>query len=155
MVNLMTWQSGAILMATWKAAGFGVVLGLCVAGGLTSLARADAKEDVANAKARVEAARKVYQGMLERQKQVPGAFDAEKLYRWSRRWMEAQQDVSATKKNQVAAIEAHLDRMKRVEKTVKDLIKAGATSDLAPFEAKAAEFYRLEAEKWLRKAKGK
>jgi hypothetical protein len=141
-------------MATWKATGFGVVLGLCVAGGLTSLARADATEDLANAKARVEAARKVYNGMLRRRQIDPKfGLNLEKFYQWSRRWMEAQHDVSATKKNQVAAIEAHLARIKTLEKAVKEVIKAG--SDASSYEAKAAEFYRLEAEKWLRKAKAK
>jgi hypothetical protein len=98
----ITQETGVVLMVTWKLGLCGVVLGLCVAAGaLTSLARPDSKEDQTNARARVEAARNVYQSILEAHRQFPNSepFDPEKRYRWSRRWMEAQRDVSAKKDN--------------------------------------------------------
>jgi hypothetical protein len=39
-----------------------------------------------------------------------------------------------------------------LEKTVKEILKGGA-SELAPYQAAQAEYYRLEAEQWLAKAK--
>jgi hypothetical protein len=152
-IILITQESEVVLMATWKRGLCGVVLGLCVgAGALTSFGRPDSKEDRANARARVEAARMVYQSILALHQENPNVepFDAEKRYRWSRRWMEAQRDVSAKKENQVAAIKGHLLRMKTLEKVVKSMTK----ETMALYEAKAVEFYRLEAEKWLRQATG-
>ncbi len=106
----------------------------------------------ANAKARLQAARKVYEGYLSRYKIGPSQpLDAEKLYQWSRRWLEAQQDLALKKADRVAAAEAHLARMRRLEQTMRDL----ARKEVAPYEVAGAEFYRLEAERWVAQAKGK
>lgn len=119
---------------------------------LTSGVRGDDKARD-NAQARLEAARKVYNGILDR-----GQFDPrnpvalEALNIWSRRWMEAQRDLSDKKEDRVASVADHLERMKKLQASVTDWVKAGraTTSDAA-----AVDFYCLEAEQWLAQAKGK
>jgi hypothetical protein len=115
-------------------------------------ARADDKA-AANAKARLAAARKVYEGMLVRRKVDPAeSLGSEKLYLWSRRWMEAQRELADKKEDKVAAVQGHLDRMKEMEAVVKQMRdrKIASEADVA-----AQEFYRLEAEQWLAQAGGK
>jgi putative protein kinase ArgK-like GTPase of G3E family len=117
-----------------------------------SAAQADQEADLANAKSRIEAARTVYEGMIEETKVNKDLPDAEKLYVWSRRWMEAQRDVSNRKQDQIAAIEAHAARMKGLAKLFKKLQESGHVGQVS---TAAAEFYRLEAEKYLLDAKKK
>jgi hypothetical protein len=106
---------------------------------------------IANAKARAEAAGKVYRGMLERMKIDPnGPPDPDKLYQWSRRWMEAEQELSAKKDDRVAAAEAHLERMKKLETTFKQLLEKKMVSQVEPA---AQTFFRLEAERSLAEVK--
>jgi hypothetical protein len=108
---------------------------------------------VANARARMEAAHKVYDGMLSRLSVDPGfPVDPDRFYRWSRRWLEAERELSAKKEDQITAVEQHLDRVKKVEALVKRL---AAGNLLSPVDVTAAEYYRLEAEQWLAQAKGK
>jgi hypothetical protein len=133
-------------MLTRVAPGAGLLLGLAV---LTSAARAD-EDAVANAKARTEAARKVYDGMLAKAKTFGDPADPEKLYRWSRRWMEAECDTTDKKTDHVAAAEAHLDRMKKREALARELAKTG---QIGPVEVAAAEYYRLKAEQTLARTK--
>jgi hypothetical protein len=107
----------------------------------------------ANAKARAEAAAKVYQGTLDRAKVDPGAaLDPEKLYQWSRRWMEAEQELSDKKKDRVAAAEAHLERMKKLESVFKTYFEKGL---VGPVEPAAQTYFRLEAERGLAQIKDK
>jgi len=109
----------------------------------TSVAQAE-DSAVANAKARVEAARKVYEGRWARLPvDLNWRFDIDKDYQWSRRWLEAEREVSDKKADQIAAAEGHLDRMKKEEAYVKDQVSSGVGS---PVDLSAAKFYRLEAE---------
>jgi len=127
---------------------------LVVMGPLSSV-RADEKSSAENAKARMEAAKKFYKGYLARQTTGVAAatpFDPELLYRWSVRWMEAQSDLNDKKEDRVRAAEEHLVRMKDLEGTVTELVKNGL---IRGYEPAAAEFYRLEAEKWLAERKAK
>jgi hypothetical protein len=127
---------------------------------LAGLAQSETKEDKearANAKARMEAARKVYNGMLLRWRMgPPGEVSTsdvlEKGALWSRRWMEAQIEASTKKADQIAAAEEHLARMRKMEKIATDQHKNKA---LASYEVSVAEFHRLDAEKRLRKLKNK
>jgi hypothetical protein len=136
-------------MATNFISAGGLVLGLAL---LTPTARCDDKS-VENAKARLEAARKTYRGMIERAKVDPNAnADPERLYLWSRRWMEAERELATKAEEKVAAVEAHLDRMKTREAFVRKMIEKGFAS---PVDLAAQEFYRLEAEQWLAQLKGK
>jgi hypothetical protein len=116
-------------------------------------ARAGEGKAAANAKARLEAARKVYEVYLDRYKRgEPQPLNAELLYRWSRRWLEAQQELATKKGDKVAAVEAHLTRMRWLEELLRRMHKSGVA---ATFDVAGAEFYRLEAERWVAQAKGK
>ena len=77
--------------------------------------------------------------------------DGEDVYRWSRRWMEWERDLAATKAERVAAAEKHLDRMKALETEIRNY---GAIHSTIPMkQMQAAAFYRAEAELWLAKEK--
>jgi hypothetical protein len=126
-------------------------------------AEAQDKAARANAKARLAAARKAYEGLLDRYKAGPPPADGreveprppfpelcEQLYRWSGRWAEAQQELSDRKADRVAAAQAHLDRMSGLEKTARKLKSKGFLSAAA---LAGIEFYRLDAERHLLRAK--
>jgi outer membrane protein TolC len=100
--------------------------------------------------ARVDAARQTYQ-IIEKQYQVGQGTLAE-LPRWSRRWLKAQRALSATRADDVAALQAHLERMRKLEKIVQTQVKAGGAGVQA---GSAATYYRVEAEIWLAEIKGK
>ena len=105
---------------------------------------AAAREDLAAAK--VEAAHKVYEAMVQELRTGRGQANADRLYLWSRRWMEAQRDVGPKKADRIAALEAHRDRMKDLRKTAEQRYKAGQCSHA---EVLSVDFYLAEAEIWL------
>ena len=111
-----------------------------------SSAAVSADDAQANAKARMHAAQKVYKGLLARSAIDPNVSSAvyEQLYRWSCRWMEAEVE-SGTKADKLA-VEGHVGRMRGLEKMAQKLLKVKL---IAPYEASAIEFYRLDAEKRL------
>jgi hypothetical protein len=112
------------------------------------------ESNLANAKERAEAASKVYQGIFERSKIDPNApLDPEKLYQWSRRWMEAEQETNEKKEDRIAAAEAHLQRMKTLEKYA--LLLQEKKGLITTTEVAAQKFFRLEAERTLAQIKGK
>jgi hypothetical protein len=101
-----------------------------------------------NAKARRDAARKVYETAWQRHVQSPdeGPGNVGYYHDWSVRWLHAERDLSRTKTEQITALEGHLNRMKLWKERLDDSVKEGAA---ATHEASAAEFFRLEAEDWL------
>jgi hypothetical protein len=101
-----------------------------------------------NAKARRDAARKVYEAAWERQVQIPddGSGSVEYCHNWSVRWLHAELDLSRTKADQITALEGHLNRMKLWKERLDDSVEAGVAATHVP---SAAEFFRLEAEDWL------
>jgi hypothetical protein len=127
-----------------------------ICGTAVSSAQADQKSAVDNAKARLDAARKVYQFMTESLKVTasaePRPLEPERFYLWSRRWMEAQREVSDKKEDQIGAVKAHVGRMKELEEILQKLYD---TEQIDSASVLAAGFYRLEAEKWLSEAKTK
>jgi hypothetical protein len=134
---------------TTRMLAVGLVLGLAA---LTFIARADDKTKE-NAKGRLEAARKVYEGISQRARIDPNAsLDPDKLALWSRRWMEAERDLGDTKEEKIAAVQGHLDRMKKLEGLVKAMRQSALVT---PMEVAAQEYYRLEAEQWLTQARAK
>jgi hypothetical protein len=138
-------------MKRWLPVLVGVVLGLTVA--WAAGPDQGERQPPGNAAARAAAARKVLKGMRERRQQDPAApLDPEKQYLWSRRWMEADREVAATKAARLAAVEGHLARMRELEKIVTEFKGGGfmGATDLA-----AAEFYRLDAEAVLAQEKGR
>ena len=123
--------------------------------GLAALGRPARADDlVDNAKARAAAAGEAYKlAWLRLVENVEPASSAnlEVLHLWSRRGMEAQQEVSNKKEDKIAAAQAHLERMKQLEDLVKKLVNGGVrVLDSAP-----AKFYRLEAERQVLLAKAK
>lgn len=95
------------------------------------------------AKERMEAARRAYQFAWDEFKPFDlSKGDEEKVYRWSRRWMEAERDLASTKAERMAALQGHIDRMKKLEVEVSTI--NGST---IPFQhITATNFYRAEAE---------
>jgi len=103
----------------------------------------------ATAKARRDAAKKVYEGSFEHLKSgSEGAHVDLAYYRdWSVRWMQAERDLSRKKAEHIAAIEGHMKRMR----FWKEWFAKDGTAP--PYEAIAAGFFELEAEDWLAAAK--
>jgi hypothetical protein len=138
-------------MTTWLPRWFAcLVLGL----GLAALARPARADDlVENAKARAAAAGEAYEVTWRRMMAEPASSaNFEALHLWSRRRMEAEQEVSNKKEDKVAAAQAHLERMKKLEALVKELVATGVAGK---GDAAAAKFYRLEAERQVLLAKAK
>ena len=102
---------------------------------------------LANAQTRRDAARKVYEGALQRKVQEPENIigDVDFFHDWSVRWMQAERDLGRTKAEKMAALEGHLKRMEFWKSKLEDGAKGG---QVAIYEASAAEFFRLEAEDW-------
>jgi hypothetical protein len=98
-------------------------------------------------KAKMEAARKTYERTWEVE---GGSVDVEHVYQWSRRWLEAERQLSDKKSDRSAAAQGHLDRMKALQKRAGDLHK---TISISMQQLSATEFYRVEAEIWVLEAK--
>ena len=71
-------------------------------------------------------------------------------YYWSKIVLEAQQDLSAAPADRIAALEAHLGRIKRLEALVLKVRRLGFGYSI---DVGATAYYRLEAELWLEEAK--
>jgi hypothetical protein len=109
-------------------------------------------------KALLEVSRKGYEEAMDtyRQTQRSGQsikpwVNVDQVYTWSVRWLRTD-TVGRNKNNNVAAFEAHLRRMQRLEKVAKELRDAELVIRVEPL---SAEFYRLEAEGWLADEKAK
>jgi hypothetical protein len=131
-----------------------VVLG-CIAAGWYCTAAEQKNSpvaDTANAKARLAAARKAYEGVLQQYRVHPSsvAIEAGSFRDWSVRWMQARHELSQKKDDEIAALEEHLERMQ----LWKEMCDADAKNGIAPRVATSVtEFFRLEAEDWLGAAK--
>src|SRR5262245_46686572 len=98
---------------------------------------------------RVEAVQRAYKESMDLYREGR-TRDVDRIYRWSKRWMEAEQESNDKKADHIAAAEAHWRRMKHLEDLVRNVYKAGAA---APIDLPAVEYYRLDAEVALSKAK--
>jgi len=103
------------------------------------------------AEARVAAGRKAYEEttLLYREGR---SRDLDRIYLWSKRWLDAQLDVSNAKADQEAAYEAHWKRMKQLEDLIDRRMRSGVG---AAIEVPQVQYYRLEAELWLARARKK
>ena len=72
------------------------------------------------------------------------------VYFWSRLVLDSERDSSDKKADRVAAAQAHLDRMQRLETLVKKVRRLGFGFSV---DVKATEYYGLEAQYWLERAK--
>jgi len=110
------------------------------------------KEDAAIAelqKKKLQAAQKAYEIRLKRIEagtEAPGGMLA-----LSKMLLEAEKEVNNTREGHLKALRAHFERMKQDEELVRRRVEAG-TKNYGPADFAEAEFYRYEAEIWLRKA---
>jgi RNA polymerase sigma factor (sigma-70 family) len=101
-------------------------------------------------KAKVAAAQAV---LDERTREfLAGRGTQEFLLEASRRLAESQRELNPAKADLVAALQAHLNRVKEMEAVDKERFNAGR---ITVAQVKEAEYYRLEAEIWLEQAKGR
>ncbi len=98
--------------------------------------------------ARVETAREVFKQEIERYEHTLTIFPDDTSV-WSRRWMEEQLRLSPKPAEKLAAIQAHLERVKRPERIADQYAKIGQgrVSD-----ALKAKYFRLEADQLLAEA---
>ncbi|OWK39100.1 hypothetical protein FRUB_06182 [Fimbriiglobus ruber] len=74
------------------------------------------------------------------------------MYEWSKRVLQAEQELDPSSPSTLAAARDHFDRMKTSEVTWERLVKSGAVS---LEESRAAAYQRVEAEIWLREAEAR
>ena len=123
-----------------------------VASMLLPCCRADDPPANALAKARVDAAKETYQGMVKHRQFDPNGPSFESIYTWSHRWMEGEQALATNQTGKLAALQSHFDRMKEWESVISEFSKKG----LAPaYEVSQGRYNRLEAESWLADANKK
>jgi hypothetical protein len=132
-------------------ASFGLLFGLL----LTLLAFAAAPEDPTKvppelAKARLDAARTTYEQKVRRIRNLGGASDPEQFYIWSGRWRDAEEAIKPGQQGLTAAAQAHLERMKTLAQLFAESAKLGQAGQE---DASAAEYYRIQAEIDLARAK--
>jgi site-specific recombinase XerD len=129
----------------------GIVFGMAVTLLRAAPGAAPAKVPPELAKAKVAAARKTYEVIWKNNREGLVPF-AELAYRWSKRWLEAEVDLRDKKDEQVAAYQAHKDRMRELARITRDRYRNRVNTIE---EATATEFYNAEAEVWLEQAKNK
>jgi hypothetical protein len=106
----------------------------------------------ANARARRDAAKNVYEASWQRHLQAPDdlPMDLTYFHGWSVRWLQAERDLGPSKAEQIAALEGHVKRMQ----FFKDLLDKAVQDRQAPlYEADVGNFFVLEADEWLAAAK--
>jgi hypothetical protein len=101
--------------------------------------------DLALKKALVAEARKTYEQNAMRLRNLQN-IPPEHLYRWSRRWLEAQLALAETKEERVASLQSHLERMNNLAGITGAL---AATGQARPADSSAGRFYRIQSEFFL------
>ena len=76
--------------------------------------------------------------------------DSEKVYRWSLRLLVAQREVNPGRDAEVAACQAHLDRVGKLRTKIDRIRRLGFGNSLDVLEA---NYYAREAEFWLERAR--
>jgi len=74
------------------------------------------------------------------------------MFAWSQRWLEAELVLSDKKADRIASLEAHLERLRRLEKVA---IQHARVGQLHQRDADAATYYRVDAEIRLFQVTGK
>src|SRR4051812_12081531 len=105
-------------MKTCRVIVAGILLGL-----LPPLIRAEPeappKVPEKLARAKVDAARKTYEVVWQNNREGLVPF-AEVAYRWSKRWLKAELELSDKKADRAAAYQAHLERMRELTRITRD-----------------------------------
>jgi outer membrane protein TolC len=129
-----------------------VVLLAVILSGATPSGRSPAagKAPTDSLQAQLDAAREAYR--LAQVYYRDGRGDVETVYRWSRRWLEAEQAGGGGKDQNLAALKGHLERMKELQKQAEARWRTGLVTSL---DTTATKFYLAEAEDWLAQAKEK
>ena len=99
--------------------------------------------------ARLTTAREVFEQEIARIEQTLPPFSDDTSV-WSRRWMEEQLRLSPKPADKLAAIQAHLERAKRIEKSTEQYAKTG---QFRTADALKAKYFSLEAEQMLAEAR--
>jgi hypothetical protein len=132
---------------------FGVVLALLVVGFSAGQARTEPIPEAPTALSKLatqrrDAARKTYEIMWDYYRDNRTAEEV--VYRWSLRWLEAERQLSEKEVDQIAACNAHLERMRELDRLVtKQKTARSITIDVTS----SVEYYRVEAEFWMLQAK--
>src|SRR5581483_10695487 len=111
----------------------------------------DAQQIQKLAEKRVAAAAKAYEETVLLYREARSR-DLDRIYLWSKRWLDAQRDANSGKAEQQAAFDAHWKRMKQLQELIDNRMRSGVG---AAVEVAQVEFYRLEAELWLTRARKK
>jgi outer membrane protein TolC len=129
-----------------------LIVGFLLAGGSSPCGAAPVSPQVSRKlyRARLEAAQQTFKVALADLRVAK--VDCEKVYLWSKRWLEAEQALSTTKAERVTACQAHLKRMEDLRKVVMALYKVGK---VAQSEVVGLEFYVAEGRVWEAEAMGK
>jgi hypothetical protein len=126
-----------------------LLLGIISAGPAGAAPDPEAANNLARlAVQRRDAARRTYEALWLDYRERRASEDL--LYRWSLRWLEAERELSDQQADQVAAYQAHFERMRDLDRIIRRLRGSGQTTIE---EASATEYYRVEAEIWLLKAR--
>lgn len=127
------------------------ILGIRPAESALADERAITKVDVKSKQALLQAAKDAYEGMLKRRQTDPSVSnDVEYLYRWSRRWLEAERALGDAKDQRLSAYQAHNERMQWLDKLQQEMVNNGTASR---HELASTKFFRIEAEQWLAEVK--
>jgi beta-lactamase regulating signal transducer with metallopeptidase domain len=111
----------------------------------------DAKPaDSTAAQKMVDEARGAYEALVATDAELP---PLQSVYDWSLRWMEAAQRVASTKKQKIAAAQAHFDRMRNLAKRVSLLAEAQSHGGETRY-LRAANYYVAEAERRVAEIEG-
>jgi hypothetical protein len=137
-------------MSITRQVCWGLIGLFLVVTGLVPTTWADSKAILENAKARRGVARRAFEKFT---KSLWGntittpPLDFQPFYLWSRRWMQAELDLSKNKAEKIAAFGAHLSRMKKLQQVLKSAIRHDLRLTITAVDE--VPFYCLEAEKWL------
>jgi hypothetical protein len=107
-----------------------------------------ARPDASLAELRIEAGTKAYE--MTWLYYSENRVDSEKVYRWSRRLLEAQREANLGREAEVAACQAHLERISKLGAKIDRIRRLGFGNSLDVVEN---EYYVREAELWLERAR--
>jgi hypothetical protein len=107
-----------------------------------------AAEVAALLRARHQAAQKQFEETWVYYKQA--RTDAFPVYVWSHFVLQSEFDLSDKKPDQIAALEGHLDRMRKLEELLTKVRRLGFGQAI---EVGGVKYYRIEAEYWLAHAR--
>jgi hypothetical protein len=104
-------------------------------------------------KVRLEAAQKTFDLLFKPFRTGMGSRpETERVYDWSKRWLDAELENCSNDSLRAAAYERHLERMKELQGDVKS---AQSRSRDSSAQITAVDYYRAEAAFWVVRAKAK